>query len=70
MVAIGNQLRREDAVVRMMRRAELLGRLGKHRVSGGGRLCINRLPEVDDKVLQQFIDAAGSRGGIHGRIRV
>ena len=39
-------------------RAELLGRLGKHKVSGGGCLYINKLEDVDLDILETIIDKA------------
>lgn len=35
--------------------AELLKKLGKHKVSGGSCLYINKLSDVDSKVLEQLI---------------
>lgn len=43
-------------------RAALLKKLGKHKVSGGGCLYINKLEDVDLKVLQKLFDEAYQRG--------
>ena len=39
-------------------RGKLLKELGKHRLSGGGCLYINRLDDIDRDVLQTIIDKA------------
>lgn len=43
--------------------ADLLKKLGKHKV-GGGCLYINKLEDVDLKVLQQIINTSAKRGVI------
>lgn len=42
-------------------RASLLKKLGKHKVSGGGCLYINKLDDVDKDVLQELLDKAYQR---------
>ena len=46
-------------------RARLLKKLGKHKMSGGGCLYINKLEDVDTDVLYQMIQVAwnGDKGG-------
>ncbi len=39
-------------------RASLLNQLGKHKVSGGGCLYINKLEDIDQNILETIIEKA------------